>query len=502
MRTGTARVRTASEQHRLTAGQGLWVPAGLPYEIDVEAGSVAVPIFPAARSRPTAIDRPLRVDFPDSWSDWLIHQFARSLGHLRGAADDSGLLDLVADARPADPADGHRGPLPTPPLPVSPEALTVARTLLQNPSHSAGVDELARSVSVGVRTFQQQFLRETGLPFTRWRTAARVAAAASYLGLGHDIGWTGRQVGFATPAGFTKAFRAYTGVTPSTYKEQRRDGPTGTRPRPSPLEAQLDARAHSGADGWASGGPPPIPASRTWNRINDFHVLVWACRGTAQLVVGGRRRRLRQGDVAWLPAGVRNSVTLPRGALLLPLGSRPGPSATLPGEVLVQSFPPQAEDGLLHTAVANYSFVRPEGHDPNGITRRFLELSSAAALPTAADGPSASAVSRIIEELRRAPASPRTLVQWATALAVDARALGHDFLDATGQTYPQWRAQLRMTLARQYLEEGMTVTRAARTLGYADASALSRVFTRAHGMPPSAYRRNGWQHTGEELILR
>ncbi|MGW4201391.1 helix-turn-helix transcriptional regulator [Streptomyces sp. NPDC004726] len=502
MHTGTARVRTATERHRLTTGQGLWVPAGLPYEVDVDAGSVAVPIFPAARSGATVIDRPLRVDFPDGWSDWLVYQFARSLGYLRGAANDSGLLDLVANAHPADPAHDHRGPLPTPPLPVSFEALTVARTLLQNPSHRAGIDELARSVSIGVRTFQQQFLKETGLPFTRWRTAARVAASASYLDLGHDIGWTGRQVGFSTPAGFTKAFRAHTGVTPSEYKEQRRDGPAGTRPFPNPLEAQIDARVHSGADGWVIGEPPSIPASRTWNRINDFHVLVWAYRGTARLVVGGRKRRLRQGDIAWLPAGMRNSITLPRGALLLPLGSRPGPSATSPRDVLVQSFPPQAEDCLLHTAVANYSFIRPEQHDPNGITRRFLELSSTPDLFTTADGSVTSAVSRIIEELRREPASRRTLVQWGTELGVDARTLGLDFLGATGQTYAQWRAQFRMTLARQYLEEGMPVGQAARTLGYADASALSRVFTRAHGMSPREYQRNGWQHTNEKLILR
>ncbi|MFF8614558.1 helix-turn-helix domain-containing protein [Streptomyces sp. NPDC015350] len=500
MHTGAARVQTATEQHRLTAGQGIWMPAGVPYEVDVEAGSLAVPIFPAAGSRSTVIDRPLRVDFPGSWSDWLIHQFARSLGYLRGAADDSGLLDLVANAHPADPAHDDRGPLPVPPLPTSPEALTVARTLLQDPSHGAGIGELAQSAGISVRTLQQQFRNETGLPFARWRTAARVAAAASYLNLGHDIGWAGRQVGFSTPAGFTKAFHAHAGVTPSEYKGQHRDGPTGTFP--SPLEAQIDAHTHRAADGEAIAKPPPIPASRTWNRINDFHVLVWACRGTAQLVVGGRKHRLRRGDAAWLPAGVPNSITLPRGALLLPLGSRPGSSAALPADFLIQSLPPQAEARLLHTVVANYSFIRPEGHDPNDITRRFLELFSAPRLLTAVGGSGVSAVSRIIEEIRREPASRRTLVQWGAELGVDARTLGHDFSDATGQTYVQWRAQLRMTLARQYLEERMTVSQAARKLGYTDASALTRVFTRAHGMSPREYQRNGWQHTDEELILR
>ncbi|MEU5979145.1 AraC family transcriptional regulator [Streptomyces sp. NPDC047315] len=199
---------------------------------------------------------------------------------------------------------------------------------------------------------------------------------------------------------------------------------------------------------------------------------------------------------------MRNSITLPRGALLLPLGSRPGPSATAPKDALVHGFPPQAEGFLLHTAVANYGFIRPEGHDPNGITRSFIELFAAPHLLTAADGSASSAVNRIAEELRRNPASRRTLARWASELGVDARTLGHDFVETTGQTYAQRRAQLRMTLARQYREEGMTVGRAARTLGYADASALPRVFTRAHGMPPREYRRNGWQQTDEDVIVR
>ncbi|MFD8935121.1 helix-turn-helix domain-containing protein [Streptomyces sp. NPDC059578] len=502
MHTGTARVRTATERHRLTTGQGVWLPAGVPYEVEVDAGSVAVPIFPAARSRSSVIDRPLRIDFPGSWSAWLTYQFARSLGYLRGTADDSGVLDLVANARPADPAHDSRSTLPAPPLPASPEALAVARTLLRNPGHGAGIDELAESVSIGVRTLQQQFLNETGRPFARWRTAARVAAAAGYLDLGHDIGWTGGQVGFATPAGFTKAFRAHCGVTPRAYKEQHRNGPTGIRPFPNPLDVQMDARTHPAADGGVIGKPPSIPASRTWNRISDFHVLVWAYRGTARLVVGGRTHRLRQGEAAWLPAKVPNSVTLPRGALLLPLGSRPGVSPALPTDVLVRSFPPQVERRLLHTVVANYSFIRPEEHDPNDITRRFLEPFAAPPLPTRVGASVTPAVGRIIDELRREPASRRTLARWGTELGVDAKTLGHEFVGATGQTYVQWRAQLRMTLARQYLEEGMTVGRAARALGYADASALTRVFTRAHGMSPRAYQRNGWQHTDEGLILR
>lgn len=119
--------------------------------------------------------------------------------------------------------------------------------------------------------------------------------------------------------------------------------------------------------------PPSVPATQTWNRINDFHVLVWLYRGATRVMVGERTRRLRRGDAIWLPAGVRNSITLSRGSLLLPLGSRHGTPETRLPRNLVQRFPDEAELYLLHTFVANYSLVRPTSHDPNRITHSFLK---------------------------------------------------------------------------------------------------------------------------------
>ena len=500
---GTAEVRTAQQQYPLSSGQGIWLPAGIPYTVEVGADSVAFPIFPAAGTRAPTLDRPQRIDLPSSWSEWLIYQFARSIGYLRGATSDTSLLDLVAGSRYATPKEEARPieQVPVPPMPRSPEAVTVAHSLLQRPDDPSETTDHARAVNISVRTLQLQFLQETGLPFVRWRTAVRVAASAALMDAGHEIGQAGRQVGFSTPAGFTRAFHTQTGMTPRQYKKARpaiarRDGNfAGT-----PSELMLQQLQPQEAPNEAS--PPLIPATQTWNRINDFHVLVWLYRGAARVTVGERTRRLRRGDAIWLPAGVRNSITLSRGALLLPLGSRHGTPETRLPRNLVQRFPDEAELYLLHTFVANYSLVRPRSHDPNGITHSFLKHATRTRARAAEDPAGTTPVYKIIRAVRNDPADRRTLTQWAQALNADARDLGRAFLATTGQNYVAWRSEVRMTEARRYLEEGLGVAQVSRKLGYAHPSTFTTVFTRAHDMSPREYQRHGWQHTDESLIIR
>ena len=130
-------------------------------------------------------------------SEWLIYQFARSIGYLRGATSDTSLLDLVAGSHYSTPREADRPfeQVPLPPMPRSLEAVTVGRSLLQRPDDPADTADHARSVNISVRTLQLQFLQETGLPFGwRWRTAVRVAASAALMDAGHTIGQAGRQV--------------------------------------------------------------------------------------------------------------------------------------------------------------------------------------------------------------------------------------------------------------------------------------------------------------------
>lgn len=150
----------------------------------------------------------------------------------------------------------------------------------------------------------------------------------------------------------------------------------------------------------------------------------------------------------------------------------------------------------MHTVVANYTHLRPEIHDPARISR--LVRNSAAARPHGSR--QSDPVETILGALRADPTDSRTLSEWSARLGVDENLLHQGFTEATGQSYPRWRAQLRMTLARAHLEEGLSAGETARRLGYAHASGFTKVFIAAHGMSPRAYQRRGWRGAAEGLI--
>ncbi len=229
--TGHAELQIGDRTRSVTAGAATWVPAGIAYSIRVDPGAVAFPIPMPAADLPPTLNRIIDFEIPAAWQDWLVHQFAHNLGFLRGGATvGAGLLELVAGAHSND-ADASVSYAP-PNLPRSAETLEIARTLLRTPADDTELSQFARQLKIGVRTLQRRFTEETGLPFARWRTSARIAAAIAYLNSGREIGWTGGQVGFATPAGFTRAFREHTGVTPSDYTRANQAQRRSMRTRP------------------------------------------------------------------------------------------------------------------------------------------------------------------------------------------------------------------------------------------------------------------------------
>ncbi|GAA2846187.1 AraC-like DNA-binding protein [Leucobacter komagatae] len=499
---GEGHVAIGADVYALSQGDAIWVPAGLEYDIRSSPNSVLIPIFPAARRAHVALAVPTRTHFTADWNDWLVYQFARSIGYLRGAAAAQGLAGIVVGS-PGSTPGGTPVPAPSvplPPRPSSPEASRVALRLMQDPADSASVAALASGVSVSARTLQAQFSSETGFSISEWRTQVRIAAAATYIDIGHDIGWTAQQVGYATPAGFTKAFLRRTGVTPSSFAQRR-----GQRVDLSETGIDLalpDAVGETHADADRRRVPPVVPSSKTWDRVSDFHVLVWVYRGSARVEIAGELFNLREGDAAWLPAGLSNSVSLPAGSILLPLGSQGVNYRADAPDVLVQRFSDDAGLCLMHTMVANYSRLRPAVHDPHAITRAFAQQSAVTGVSAGARTSSKAAhVRALAAELHRAPADRRGLSEWADRFEIEPAQLASAIISITGMGFSRWQSQIRMTMARRRLEEGLSVAQVAQALGYAHASGFSRVFTRRHGLSPRAYQRGGWQQTAEPLIV-
>ena len=72
---------------------------------------------------------------------------------------------------------------------------------------------------------------------------------------------------------------------------------------------------------------------------------------------------------------------------------------------------------------------------------------------------------------------------------VTARTAARLFVKETGQTFGQWRQQLRLLVALEHLGGGASVTQVALEVGYSDVSSFIAVFRDAFGDTPARYFR-------------
>ncbi|MBT2209734.1 AraC family transcriptional regulator [Actinomadura sp. NEAU-AAG7] len=103
-------------------------------------------------------------------------------------------------------------------------ALAVARALSHDPADPTGLDEWARRLRVSVKTLQRDFVREFGMPYTRWRTALRLRAARALLD-SRPVSTVAHQVGYASASAFISAFAKEYGYTPGRHTAARPRGP-------------------------------------------------------------------------------------------------------------------------------------------------------------------------------------------------------------------------------------------------------------------------------------
>jgi AraC-like DNA-binding protein/quercetin dioxygenase-like cupin family protein len=476
--TGTATVEADGSDYRLSAGSAIWIPPGVEHRTRTDAGSVVLPFFLRPSELRGSLAEVHTVTIPTGWEAWMIHRWddnSYTRDTLRGAES---LIGLIAGRPSGDERQrGHRSALP---LPRSDEAFSVARTLLRLPGSPRRIDSFAARERVSVKTLQRQFLNETGMTYSAWRTRARIAVAARRLSEGARVAQTGREVGYETPAGFTKAFHQHTGLAPRDYARRYRSAARDTF---SPGKTVEHAVALAADPSEAS---PGIPARTFWERINDHHELMWAYRGTATLRIDTRRWEIRQGQAIWVPAGLTHMVEFAAESLMLTIGTAHGRVRVGPDELIVLDFPPAWEAFLLHTMAAEFTLFRPAvGHEAFAKTlfqEQFITTRGDLGGLTGVPG-------EIARSLRRDPADSRSLADWAAHYRSTPDKLGKEFLIQTGKTFPQWRARIRTDVARELLRLGETPGQMFRRLGYATPAALTRAFTTAYGISPREYQR-------------
>lgn len=217
-------------------------------------------------------------------------------------------------------------------------------------------------------------------------------------------------------------------------------------------------------------------------------------RGTATAYIGKETIPLEQNDVLWIPAGVRNKIDIAADSILLPLFDRRAlASERHYNTIKTISFPPEYENYLLHTVIAQRTGLRPENFSTQPLLDAIFSHASSHNAPSNNEGNSvnsaASSVEKLIKALHSDPADNRSIEQWAQRLGLTPDQLTKAFKNTTGDALATWRVKLKMSHARNLLGRGETCSAVSRKLGYAHPPAFTKSFKATFGLSPRQYQQ-------------
>lgn len=189
----------------------------------------------------------------------------------------------------------------------------------------------------------------------------------------------------------------------------------------------------------------------------------------------------------WVLPGVAHQVSSRRRFWLRTLYVAPG-VLPLPEECCVVAVDRLVDELLIAASGFGPSYPRrgPEERLLQVIVDRLPHLEVA---PLHLPSPQDPRLKALTETLASNPADPRTLDELAAASKLTTRTVARLFLKETGQTFGQWRRQLRLLAALERLGDGESVSSVAFDVGYEDVSSFIAVFKTALGVTPARYFR-------------
>jgi AraC-like DNA-binding protein len=218
--SGVAEVETATAHYLLPPQQAIWLPAGLTHRTTVRnVRSIAVFFDPRRVHAPD--ERARVVAVAPVVREMIVHALRWPIERAESTAADETFFDALANVVLESLADDLPFWLPSTGDPVIAEAIAYTNDNLA----TATAASVAAAVGISERTLRRRFASEVGMTWRAYLLQNRLFRAMALLADGRDgVLHVATAVGFDSPSAFNRAFRAWTGQSPSAYRRASAPG--------------------------------------------------------------------------------------------------------------------------------------------------------------------------------------------------------------------------------------------------------------------------------------
>jgi AraC-like DNA-binding protein len=216
--SGLAEIHTPTTRYLLPPRYAAWVPAGVGHSpLLRDVTTIAVFFDPAVFDFPRA--RPAIIPVSPLLREMVRYAARWPIGRADDDAEAGVFFTALADVVRRQLA--HDAPL-SPPVPDDP---VVRDVMAYTATHlaEARATEVCRAVGISERVLRRRFAAAAG---QTWREHLRQARLLRAMALLSDptmsVGEIAIEVGFGSASALARAFRAWTGESPSAYRERGR----------------------------------------------------------------------------------------------------------------------------------------------------------------------------------------------------------------------------------------------------------------------------------------
>lgn len=213
--SGAMTVSTQNSSWMIPTGRAVFIPAGCTHAIRMW-GAVEMRTLYLSPGL-TGFENPnCRVVEVTPLLRELVLRTVERMGLDSRSAHDSRVIGLVEDEVKTVMERTEDSPLVLA-LPADAQALTLARSVLDEPSVNDSVDRLAKKHGLARRTLERRFRDETGMSFGMWRQKARLLDSIRLLAQGKSVTDAALDCGYSSVSAFIAAFKSTFGYTPGHF---------------------------------------------------------------------------------------------------------------------------------------------------------------------------------------------------------------------------------------------------------------------------------------------